>query len=318
MSNRDILLRQISAKKPRLKPTSANSYLMKLKCINKGLGVENEYDLEAIKHKDIIDEYLQGFKLNTRKTYLGAIITILDCCAEDCEEELKEYRKDLEAFQSDTRKAEEKQEKTARQDENWVSLKDLREVLEEYKKKIDLKNFDETEEISKRDFDLLQKYLVGMLYIGDVDNHPPLRLDYAPMVIKHISKWEKATEKENSLVIINKDKKFFSLVDYKTEGTYGLKTIQVSPELNDTINFWLKFNKSKSFLLNQRLKPMTANDLSKYIVKVFSPTGKKIGATMLRHIVISELFPARLEEQQKTADLMLHSINQQNLYAKKI
>jgi mevalonate pyrophosphate decarboxylase len=63
---------------------------------------------------------------------------------------------------------------------------------------------------------------------------------------------------------------------------------------------------------------MTANDLSKYIVKVFSPTGKKVGATMLRHIVISELFPARLEEQQKTADLMLHSTNQQNLYAKKI
>ena len=138
------------------------------------------------------------------------------------------------------------------------------------------------------------------------------------MVIKHISKWDKATEKENSLVIVNKDKKFFSLVDYKTSGTYGFKSINLSDKMNDIINLWLKFNKSTSLLLNQRLKPMNGNDLSKFINKVFSPTGKKVGATLLRHIVISELFPAHFSQSKRTADLMLHSPQLQTLYSKKI
>jgi hypothetical protein len=111
---------------------------------------------------------------------------------------------------------------------------------------------------------------------------------------------------------------FFELVDYKTESTYGVKKIEVGDTLRKVLNKWLKINPSGSLLLNLKGKPMTANDLSKFINLVFKPSGKKIGATMLRHIVISELFPARLEESEKTANLMLHSTNTQTLYSKKI
>ena len=322
MKSEEDIAEMIVKKKPRLKPSSIKSYIAKIKCINRGLGALDGSDdvgiIDALYDKEIIDEYLKDYKLNTRKTYYGAIITVLDCCGEDCVEVLKEYRKEMEDFQGDVRKAEELQIKTARQDANWVPLDKLKDVVAQYKTQFDFLDLSPDESLSKKNFVLLQKYIVGMLYIGDVDNHPPLRLDYAPMVIKHISKWDKATEKENSLVIVNKDKKFFSLVDYKTSGTYGFKSINLSDKMNDIINLWLKFNKSTSLLLNQRLKPMNGNDLSKFINKVFSPTGKKVGATLLRHIVISELFPAHFSQSKRTADLMLHSPQLQTLYSKKI
>ena len=165
---------------------------------------------------------------------------------------------------------------------------------------------------------MIQKYVVGMLYVGDIKNNPPMRLDFAPMKILHISDYKKKEDKENSLVVCSKTKMFFEFVDYKTNKTYGTKKIPLGDTLIKLMNKWLKVNKTNSLLINQRGNPMKSYELSKLVNNVFSPTGKKIGVTLIRHIVISKLYPAQLEERKTTADLMAHSVPQQTLYSKKI
>tara|TARA_R110000796_G_C14400328_1_gene417532 strand:+ start:343 stop:534 length:192 start_codon:yes stop_codon:yes gene_type:complete len=62
---------------------------------------------------------------------------------------------------------------------------------------------------------------------------------------------------------------------------------------------------------------MNENGLTKYLGKVFSPTGKLISVNMLRHIFISSKFKPELNEKQIIADKMGHSTKQQELYIKK-
>ncbi len=46
----------------------------------------------------------------------------------------------------------------------------------------------------------------------------------------------------NYLVIQSRNKKFFSLGEYKTSGTYGVKKIDLSSKLNSVINIYQKYN----------------------------------------------------------------------------
>ncbi len=64
---------------------------------------------------------------------------------------------------------------------------------------------------------------------------------------------------------------------------------------------------------------MSKNQLSKYLNKVFKPTGKKISASMLRKIKITNEFDAEeIEKKQKLADEMNHSVGvQQSVYLTK-
>jgi hypothetical protein len=153
-----------------------------------------------------------------------------------------------------------------------------------------------------------------MLYIGS-KNNPPLRLDFAPMLVRTIEDYDKESKK-NILVIKNKSM-FFHIADYKTVGKYGTKIIQIALPLEKVIKIYLKYNKTGFLLINTENTPMNANGLSKYLTKIFEPTGKKISATMLRHIFLTETFPADLKKREIIADKMGHSVNMGMQYSKK-
>jgi len=110
----------------------------------------------------------------------------------------------------------------------------------------------------------------------------------------------------------------FSLGEYKTSQKYGVKEIKVGKKLNTVLNVWLKYNKSKHLILNANGDQITPNSLTKLLIKIFEPSGKKISSSMLRSIYISEKFPPQNEEKTKLADLMLHSKEiAGDVYAKK-
>jgi len=141
------------------------------------------------------------------------------------------------------------------------------------------------------------------------------------MSIIHLSNYNKLNKNDlekNYLVIKSKNKKFFSLGNYKTDQKYGLKIIPLGSKLNSAINKWLNINKTGNLLISPlTMKPLTANQLTKYVLKVFEPSKKQIGINIIRHIVISELFPPKLKEKEEIADKMAHSSAQQELYSKK-
>lgn len=317
-------LREAIDKKRNIKEISLKAYLISIKKVHNAiLGEDKEMEnIDFLKDEEKVLEAIEGLKLNTQKNYLSAIIVSLDAMNDDGEydKELKEYREYLETVNKSYYEQLNKNEKTEDQDENWVSLKELRKVMNGYKADLSDRDVFKKETLTKKQFDILQKWVVANLYLND--SNPPIRLDYGDMAIIKEKDFEKLSDEDlnenNYLVIKSRTNKKFHFGNYKTKKSQGIKTIPVGKVLNSVLNIWLKHNDQPYLLLDSQGNKMNSNQLSKYINKVFEPTGKKINVNMLRHIYISEKFPVeKNNEKAEVASKMGHSVDTQNSYAKK-
>ena len=313
-------LKKEIGEKRKLRQSSINAYASNLNKLHKVIFDGNVIeDLDFLKDKKKVMETIEDKKLSTRKTYLAAIVVALMAFDKD-EKLIAYYRDEMEELAKKFNSDMEEQKKSDTQDKNWVSLAALRKVMRKYRNELNEKGIfkKEYDDLTNKEFELLQKWIVASLYI--IDDNPPLRNNYIMNVISN-KEYEKLTEKEkeerNYTVVKSRNNKFFSLGNYKTSGKYGTKTIPVGKKLNSALNIWLKFNKSGHLLLNSKREPMTANGLTKFIQKTFAPTGKNISSSMIRHIFISEKFPAQNKEKEEVAEKMGHSVSQQTLYSKK-
>ena len=310
-------IRKEIGEKRKLRPSSINAYVGNINKLHKLMFDTEIKDLDFLKDKKKVMETIENKKLSTRKTYLASIVVTLMAFDKD-DKLISYYRDEMEDLAKKFNADMEEQNKSDTQDKNWVSLEALRKVMRKYRNELNEKGIFKKEELTNKEFDLLQKWIVSSLYI--LDDNPPLRNDYIMDVISN-KDYEKLTDDEkrekNYLVIKSRNNKSFSLGEYKTSGKYGTKLIPVGKKLNSALNIWLKFNKTGHLLLNSKREPMTANGLTKYLQKVFAPTGKNISSSMIRHIFISEKFPAQNKEKDELADKMAHSVNQQTLYSKK-
>jgi hypothetical protein len=317
----DIIKEAIDNKR-NIKPNSLKAYLISLQKTHDFIEGEGELeDLNFLKNEEEVVEKLQDLKLSTQKNYLSAIIVALDAMNDegDYDSELEYYRGYLAELQKQHQEEQQKQQKTKSQDENWASMKELRKVMTKYKADIMERELLTKPELNRKQFDLVQKWVVANLFLDD--ENPPTRLDYAPMKVIKEEDFEKLSDDEkddaNYLVLKSRNKKYFHFGEYKTAKKYGANVIPVGKKLNSVLNIWLRINPTDSLLLNSQGKPQTANGLGKYITKVFEPTGKKIGINLLRHIFITEKFAPQLDEKKDVASKMGHSVGTQELYAKK-
>lgn len=319
----DFIKFKIEKSRKNIKPNSLNAYLISLRKLKEALTDEKEIkNLDFLKNEEKVIEFLhENYKLTTQKNYLAAIIVGLDAFGEKYEDEIIDYKSYLDELNNDYNTQISKNEKTEKQNKNWVSLKTLRKVMNEKKNDlIDRGVFKkDADEITRRQFNQLQEWVVANLYLND--ENPPIRLDYGDMrVIKETdyNNLNKKELKENYLVVKSRNNKYFSFGNYKTEKTYNLKKIDVGKKLNSVLNIWLKYNKNGSLLVDTRGNSMSSNQLSKYVKKVFKETGKDINVNLLRHIYISEKFPPEKEkEKEEVAEKMHHSVKTQGTYSKK-
>jgi len=306
----DDLRKSIILNKPDIKEISLNLYLRNINSLHKRITGQDELkDLKFLDNFEEVIDSLDKYKVPTQRNYISSIITSLQTTDNDILPLYVEYYKELSG---EYQKKIETQEKSEKQKENWTTIAELKKVKNMYKKQtMEIIKLDKP---TKKQIDTIQRYLVCMLYIGS-KNNPPLRLDFAPMLVRTIEDYNKE-EKKNILVIKGKSF-FFHIADYKTVGKYGTKIIPVSLPLYKVIKIYLKYNKTGFLLINTENTPMNANGLSKYLTKIFEPTGKKISATIIRHIFLSETFPADLKKREIIADKMGHSVNMGMEYSKK-
>ena len=318
----DKILESIDEKR-NIKANSLKAYGISLRKVQEAVEPKKEFtNLDFLKNEEKVQEKLSEFKISTQKNYLAAIIVALDAMniKDKYNEDLESYRNYLEVIQEEYNKKENSGEKSETQEKNWVTIKELQKVLNKYKADITERELWNKEKLTPKQFDLIQKWVVGSLYIGDSEN-PPSRLDFAPMDIISETNFNKLHEDEkdteNFLVIKSRNNKFFHFGEYKTAKKYGVNKVNIGKKLNSVLNIWLRHNDSDSLLVNSQGLPQTANGLSKYLNKVFEPSGKKVGASLLRHIFISEKYPNINNEKEEDAKKMGHSIAQQAKYSKK-
>jgi len=308
-------------KKRNVKSTTLNAYLLNLNKLLKlgDLTPSTENLDKLLADSENVMDLLNGKKASTLRNYLASIVVYLSLDQKN-DELVKTYRALMDTYQKQNNQSYAGNKKSEKQKENWTTISELQKVLGNYKKQLDRDGSLKKDELSKKEFDLLQKWLVGSLYIGDESN-PPLRNDYIMDIVgsKDYDRLDIETkQKNNYLVVKNKSNKMFSLGEYKTSQKYGVKEIRVGKKLNTVLNVWLKYNKSKHLILNANGEQITPNSLTKLLIKIFEPSGKKISSSMLRSIYISEKFPPQTDEKTELADLMLHSKEiASEVYAKK-
>lgn len=306
--------------------SSLDTYLRNVKVMMKALSKEKEFSLKFLQDFSKVKKYLMDQKDSTRKNKLATILVVLKLKPKENKTIIEKYG-DFLFEQSKLYEDKIKEhKKSLYQSENWVSLEDLTNVFNTYKKQVFSLNLHKKDKkiLNTEEKEILQKFLVSALYTLI----PPRRnRDYAEMDVLTEDAYNQLPiakkEKNNFLVIKNKNNMFFSFADYKTKKTFGIQIHNITGKLLKVINIWSKFNlNSKHLLYNNRKQKMSPNSLTKFLMKIFSITGKNgISSTMIRHIYDTEKkelieYREAKKKAESIASDMAHSLETQQDYVK--
>jgi len=276
-------------------------------------------NLMFLKNTEAIDKILSGYKDNSKKTMLSAVVSVLSLYKDKVTyKKIYNHYYDLMMGKAKEMKSEDINEKSNTQNLNWMSWDSVLHIKTNMKEKID--EFKDNKMITPGQFELLLSYVVLSLYT-DI---PPRRNDYQIMFFVP-SYNEKMPQNQNYLDWENKK---FIFINYKTAKKYGQQEIDFkdNKDLIDILSIYLKhhplnpspslkkFSKSTmfKFLVYSDGSPLTAvNAITRILNKIF---GRKIGSSMLRHIYLSSKY--NIKEMKKDAEAMGHSINEQREYLK--
>tara|TARA_R110001592_G_scaffold26206_2_gene98362 strand:+ start:67 stop:1038 length:972 start_codon:yes stop_codon:yes gene_type:complete len=276
--------------------------------------------LDFLDDKTNIMEQLNQMKLNTRKTYLISISTVLKAIGGKVAL-LKKYDEELNKDNKKYNTEKSTHFLTETEEKNWTTLDTLKKtVLNKYRLKLILKGIIGKSEEPKNillntDLYLLQKYLIAALYLLQ----PSVRADYIMKIIYN----EDQNDNKQNYLLIDKKQYYFIFNDFKTVKSVGKQKTEVPKEIKKILKIWIKFNKERlkhdnSLLINSDMNPLNNNGLVKLIPIVFKNSEKHITISLLRKIWISETIDGKNGEKNCVlAKAMHHSTNTQyNTYFK--
>lgn len=323
----DALFKEVD-KQRNIKKSTLDNYKTNFKAIFKAVEGDKDFNIDFLSDFDKVKKYLETLLPSVKKTRIAVILVILRLNEEKNQKMINKYTEYLGDVKSKYEAMINQNKKNAKQSENWVEFKKLVKVFNSYAREVKEQRLNKLGKkvLTNKEKDLLNKYLVSGLYIL----HPAIRLDYAGMKLISDKDYNKLSEEDldnNSYLVIQgrNNKKFhFGKNTYKTGKKYGHKIKPVEKKLNQVINVWLRHNQDKEYLVNGiRGKPLSRNGLTKFLMKVFKPSGSgHISANMIRHILISEnedlqKLKELKKKAEKLADDMHHSTQvQQSTYFK--
>jgi hypothetical protein len=276
----------------------ANSYTQYNRIYNK-LKIKSIDDLRNVKE---IEDKLEDKTNNTKKNYYASIVKLLRYTDE--KELLEKYKKLMNDYIEKTKPTDEYNEK---QKKNLMTIDEIEEIRINLIKGI-------TNFTTKLNYDLLLDYVILSLYTLQ----PPRRNEFYNMKI--VNTLDKIKDDENYLLWGAK-KKMFIFQDYKTAKKYGKEIVPINKDLQDVISLYLKNRKhialegNDYFLVKYgNLEFEHSNDITRTLNRILK---KNVGASMLRHIYLSEKYGKIIQEMEKDASMMAHSTEMQKEYIKK-
>jgi len=305
----------LQLKNKNLSDSSIKLYLRNLDKLNDDLPIKN---LKFLENFEEIIKKLEKYKPNTKRGYLISIVSVLSTQLEN-KKMLKLHKKYYDEMMKINTEIKETptNEMSHQQSENWLEWS---EVMEKYKTLNLLVNkFVGDKVISEAKYNLLLSLMVLSLYIF---NSPRRNKDYSHMNI--IRPYKNEVDKN----YLDYDNKKFIFNVYKTAKTEGQKIMDISDELYEVINLYLKHHpllKGKKmskkidipFLVYYDGTEFTAdNCITRILNKVFHP--KKVSSSLLRHIFITKEFGAENKKMEKVASEMGHTVATQKAYIKDV
>jgi hypothetical protein len=237
------------------------------------------------KHKDILAK-IKDLPLNTQKSYVIAIVSALKHMKD--EKLLAVYQPLMMGL---NKKANENNEKSESQQENWLSHEEVMDV-QRHLSKVLPKTFHRP-----ADYDKLLDLMVLSLYTLI----PPRRSqDYIKMLTS-----KPATDADKSNYI--EDGKFVFNV-YKTARTYGRQSETIPPELQKILDIYMsEHSDTPELLVKKNGVPMKlSSEITHRLNKIF---GRKLSTSMLRNIYLTSKYSNVMNEMKNDATAMGTSTN---------
>lgn len=273
---------EIMKNRPKLSPSSLKTYISILSNIYKSMKGDEGVDWFSENVKKII-EHLENKPDQTKKTSLSALFVLTKDDG---------YREVMMTILKAVNTENNKQQKTAKQEENWIGEDEVGKVYQEQLSNAILmlsrkQMFNETK--------FVQFLLVA--FLSGAGGIPPRRSqDYGEMKIRNFD-----PKTDN---YYRAGKFYFNV--YKTSSTYGLQTLDVPKTLNTIIKKWIKLNTTDYMLYSTNKQKLSSPQISRILNNAF---GKNISTNLLRHIFLSDKYkniPA-LESINNLATAMGHS-----------
>jgi hypothetical protein len=204
-------------------------------------------------------------------------------------------------------------EKNDKQKENIIPMNDVNTIKNKLKEEIDELNKKKT--LNEKEYEKYIQYLLLSLY---TDIPPRRNQDYMYMVV--VKKRPAVMDETKNYLIMNEKKFVFN--KYKTSRTHGEQEIDIPDVLMSILtNYFKRRSDMKKFIEVPLLLHYDGTECNKvnYITRMLNKAiGKKIGATALRHIYLSDKYGDQMKEKENDAKMMSHSIaTQEGVYIKK-
>ena len=303
------MIKIIQKNRPHLAISSAKTYVSIIRNLSKQMNIDLSTPDKVINHTDDIVEHFKDLEPKLRKTRLSALIVFLDNPKEVTEDALKTmdiFRKQMMKDGAEYSRELRLQEKTPKQEDGWMDWNDIITNYKNLEKEVSY--FKTQTSLTKQQFKRVQMFvLLSCLLLI-----PPRRsTDYVMFKIRN-----EDINKDNFMETKGR-KSYFVFNTYKTAKKYGRETIEIPTALKNIINRWKLINKNDYLLVNSNMdKKINATQLNSMLYDYFN---KPLSTSLIRHIFLSEKYknvPA-LQEMQKTADEMGHSLTQALEYVKK-
>lgn len=292
------LNKYLATKKPDVSQSTIKTYTSMLgsfakKHLGKDVSFEDaKRQMEDV--EDTLEKITDDMPLSSRKTLMSALYAMTGD---------KKYHEVMMALSSQHTSEIRKQEKSEKQEENWMSYKEVMDVVEKYRKDT-VKLFQSKVPLEGYDLMRAQHYLILALTTG-VFIPPRRSLDWTDMNIRN-------PQPTNNYI----DKSKFHFVTYKTAKTYGEQTVEMPRQLRILLTKWIKINPSDYLLVNMDMSRMHTSRLTKELNTIFD---KKVSTSLLRNIYISDKFGhmPKLIDMEDIAEKMGHDVSMQMKYIKR-
>jgi hypothetical protein len=303
------LLKVIRDYNPTATESTIKTYCSNVEKIYRDLGAEaGDFDLGLLKDTEKVFETLDSkdFTKNTYKNKLSSIITFLLASGVD-KKIINKYSDKVDSLSAKIDRDKAKMEWTDKEKENIMSVQELKEYLNDFKSNLPGK-IETYADIYK-----YQLYLCGAFQLEF-----PVRNELADIQIYNSGEYSNIPKNEsvNYFVINPKTNKMKVILNnYKTKKVNGDIDFEVDDK--ELVKMFSKYYlaiknyfKDRDFehwlLFDSKGNKVSRNDYTRLLNKTFELSGKKISSSLIRKIVLSELYP--VDKMKKLARIMGHSI----------
>lgn len=286
---------------------TVRQYIARLKKLNDDKPFNS---LAFLKNVDGIVEQIKAKAKTTQAAYYSAVLVALSI-AKSHKALLEKYKPHTVTVRESIVEDRKSHEKNDKQKENIIPMNDVNTIKNKLKEEVEALNKKKT--LTEKEYEKYIQYVLLSLY---TDIPPRRNQDYMYMVV--VKKRPAVMDETKNYLIMNEKKFVFN--KYKTSKTHGGQEIDVPDSLMNTLQAYFKHrpdmkkNNEVSLLLNyDGTETNKVNYITRMLNKAF---GKKIGASALRHIYLSDKYGEIQKEKEKDADAMGHTVDMASEYIK--